>query len=141
MNPYAQSADQYLAQRVLNASPEQQAALLMEAGQLFLGKAVRDMEQRDYALLGRHLGHVAKIINEATNRLNMEDGGELVQNLLKIYAWWNSELFEAGSTKDPARLRVLSQHMGQIREAWEQLHNKNIKATSNIAFELGARVV
>jgi flagellar secretion chaperone FliS len=141
MNVYAQSADEYLSQRILGASPEQQAALLMEAGQLWLGKAIRAMEQRNYSLLARHLGHVAKIINESTNRLNMEDGGELVQNLLKIYNWWNSELFEAGTTKDVARLKMVSHHMGQIREAWEQLHSKNIKASSSTAFELRAQVV
>jgi flagellar protein FliS len=141
MNTYAQSADQYLAQRVLGASPEQQAALLMEAGQLFLGKAIRAMEQKDYSLLARHLGQVAKIVNESVIRLNMEDGGELVQNLLKIYTWWNAELFEAGSTKDPARLRMLSHHMGQIRQAWEQLHEKNIKSAVTSGLELGAQVV
>lgn len=141
MNTYAKSADQYLAQRVLGASPEQQAALLMEAGQLFLGKAIRAMEQKEPFEVARHLGQVAKIINEAVIRLNMEDGGELVQNLLKIYAWWTSELFEAGSSKDTARLRVLSHHMGQIREAWEQLHQKNLKAASTPGYELKAMVV
>ena len=141
MNPYAHSADQYLAQRVLGASPEQQAALLMEAGQLFLGKAIRAMEQRDYSQLARHLGQVAKIINEAVLRVNREDGGELVQNLLKIYAWWTSELFEASNTKDAAKLRVLSHHMGQIRQAWEQLHEKHVKASSAPGFDLRAQVV
>ena len=85
MNNYAQSADQYLAQRVLGASPEQQAALLMEAGQLFLGKAIRAMEQKEPFEVARYLGQVAKIINESIIRLNREDGGELVQNLLKVY--------------------------------------------------------
>ena len=141
MNTYAQSADHYLAQRVLGASPEQQAALLMEAGQLFLGKAIRAMEEKNPFQVARYLGQVAKIITESVSRLNMEDGGELVQNLLKIYAWWTSELYECGSTKDTARLRVLSHHMGQIREAWEQLHTKNIKASAASEFELGSRVV
>jgi flagellar protein FliS len=141
MNNYAQSADQYLAQRVMGASPEQQAALLMEAGQLFLGKAIRAMEQKEPFEVARYLGQVAKIVNEAVIRLNHEDGGELVQNLLKVYNWWTSELFEAGSSKDTARLRVLSHHMGQIRQAWEQLHEKNIKASSAAGYGLRAQVV
>lgn len=141
MNTYAHSADQYLAQRVLGASPEQQAGLLMEAGQLFLGKATRAIEQRDYSQLARNLGQVAKIINEAVLRLNREDGGELVQNLLKIYAWWTSELFEVSSSKDAARLRALSHHMGQIRQAWEQLHEKNVKMSAASGMDLRAQVV
>jgi flagellar secretion chaperone FliS len=141
MNAYADSADKYLAQRVLGASPEQQAALLMEAGQLFLGKAIRAMDQKEPFEVARYLGQVAKIINESVLRLNMEDGGELVQNLLKVYSWWTSELFEAGSSKDTARLRVLSLHMGQIRQAWEQLHEKHVKASPASAYELRAQVV
>ena len=141
MNNYAQSADQYLAQRVFGASPEQQAALLMEAGQLFLGKAIRAMEQKEPFEVARYLGQVAKIINEAVLRLNLEDGGELVQNLLKVYNWWTSELFEAGSSKDTARLRVLSHHMGQIRQAWEQLHQKQLIASPAPQFDLRAQVV
>jgi flagellar biosynthetic protein FliS len=141
MNSYARSADQYVAQRILGASPEQQAALLMEAGQLFLGKAIVAMDQKDPFQVARYLGQVAKIINESVIRLNMKDGGELVQNLLKVYSWWTSELFEAGSSKDTDRLRVLSHHMGQIRQAWEQLHEKRIKSSPVSDFELGARVV
>ena len=141
MNSYAQSADNYLAQRVLGASPEQQAALLMEAGQLFLGKAIRAMEQKETAQVARYLGQVAKIVNEAVIRLNLEDGGEVVQNLMKIYSWWTSELFEAGSSRDTDRLRALSHHMGQIRQAWEQLHEKNLRAASASGYELRAQVV
>jgi flagellar secretion chaperone FliS len=141
MHNYAQSADQYLAQRVLGASPEQQAALLMEAGQLFLGKAIRAMEQNEPFEVARYLGQVAKIVNEAVLRLNLEDRSELVQNLVKIYNWWTSELFEAGSSRDTARLRVLSQHMGQIRQAWEQLHEKNIKTSSAAGYGLREQVV
>lgn len=141
MNAYAQTTDKYLVQRVMGASPEQQAALLMEAGQRFIGRAVRAMEQKDAMEVARCLGRVAEIINEAVIRLNVNDGGELVKNLLKIYAWWTEELFEAGSTKDTARLNVLSKHMGEIRMAWEQLHAKQVAAHPVSDFELGARVV
>lgn len=141
MNAYAQSAEKYLVQRVLEASPEQQAALLLEAGQRFLGKAITAMEQKDHVEVARCLGRVAEIINESVIRLNHEDGGELVQNLLKIYEWWTSELFEAGSTKDTARLRVLSHHMGEIRQAWEQLQVKQVKAAKASESQLGDQVV
>jgi flagellar biosynthetic protein FliS len=141
MNAYAQTADKYLVQRIMGASPEQQAALLMEAGQRFLGRAVRAMEQKDAMEVARCLGRVGEIINEAVIRLNLNDGGELVKNLLKIYAWWTEELFEAGRTKDTARLNVLSNHMGEIRMAWEQLHAKQVAAHAGSGFELGARVV
>ena len=141
MNAYAQSADAYLAQRVMGASPEQQAALLMEAGQRFLGKGIKAIEQKDPLLTSRSLARVTEIITEAAFRLNHEDGGELVQNLLKVYDWWTSEIFHAASSKDVARLRVVSHHMGEIRQAWEQVHEKQSKGNQASDFKLADRVV
>jgi len=141
VNAYAQSADTYLAQRVMGAGPEQQAALLMEAGQRFLGKAIKAMEQNQHSEVARCLSRVTEIITESAFRLNHEDGGELAQNLLKVYDWWTREIFEATSTRDVARLAVISRHMGEIRQAWEQLHEKQMKAIQPAEFQLGNRVV
>jgi flagellar protein FliS len=141
MNAYAQSADKYLVQRVMGASPEQQAALLMEAGQRFLGKAIKAMEQKDHLEVSRCLLRVSEIVNESVCRLNHEDGGELVQNLTKMYDWWTMEIFECGNTKDTARLGVLSNHMGEIRQAWEQAHEKQIRANQVADSQAGDRVV
>jgi len=141
VNAYAQSADTYLTQRVMGAGPEQQAALLMEAGQRFLGKAIKAMEQNHNVEVARCLDRVAEIITEAAFRLNHEEGGELVENLVKVYDWWTREIFEATTTKEVARLKVISHHMGEIRQAWEQLHEKQVKAIQPSGFQLGNRVV
>ena len=141
MNTYARTADTYLAQRVLAASREQQAALLMEAGQMYLGKAIRAIEQKDLRLTARSLSKVAEVIAQAVTRLNHEDGGELVDNLMKIYDWWSREIFEAGSTKDTAKLARVSHHMGEIRQAWEQLHEKLTRTAQPPEFQLSDRVV
>jgi flagellar protein FliS len=141
MNAYAQSADAYLTQRITGASPEQQAALLMEAGQRFLGKGIKAIEQKDPVALARSLARVAEIITEAAFRLNHEEGGELVQNLLKVYDWWTREILEASPAKDAARLRVISHHMGEIRQAWEKLHEKRTTGAQASDLRLGDRVV
>jgi flagellar protein FliS len=141
MKPYTQSADAYLVQRVMGAGPEQQAALLMEAGQRFLGKAIHAMERKDHFEVARCLGRVSEIINEATLRLNHEDGGELVQNLVKVYDWWTWEIFEASTTKDTARLEAVSHHMGEIRKSWEQLYEKQVRTRQAAEFQVSDRVV
>lgn len=141
MNNYAQAANQYLAQRILGAGPEQQAALLMEAGQLFLGKAVKAMEEKDHFQVARCLARVTEIITEANFRLNHEEGGELVTNLAATYAWWTSEVFGASRTKDTARLRVIANQMGEIRQAWEQFHEKKTRLVPPAELHLEERVV
>lgn len=141
MNPYAQSVDKYLVQRVMGASPEQQAALLMEAGQRFLGKAIIAIEQREFVETGRCLSRVTEIITESMFRLNHEEGGELVLNLSKVYDWWTREILEASNAKDTARLAVVSHHMGEIRQAWEQLHEKQVRSAQTSEPQAGDRVV
>ena len=141
MTQIAQPLDKYLVQRVLGAGPEQQAALLMECGQRFVGKAIKAMEVKDHFEASRCLSRVTEVINEASLRLNHEAGGELVENLVKVYDWWTWEVFEASTTKDTVRLAAVSRHMGEIRQAWEQLYEKQVKAAMSGQFQVGDRVV
>ena len=125
-------ADIYLEQRIIGASPEKQAALLMEAGQLFLSKAIRAINDKQYFDMAKYLGRVTDILLETTLRLNRNDGGELVTNLQKIYGWWTDEILEASRTKDTTKLLLVSKHMGVIRQAWEELETgKSVSIVGN----------
>lgn len=130
MNAYAQSADAYLTQRILSATPEQQAALLMEAGQRFLAKAVKAIQDGHQAEVRRCLQRVLDIISEADVRLNRNEGGELVDNLAQLYSWWNHQVFAASSNQDVERLNLVSGQMGEIRQSWEQFSEKRIRESS-----------
>jgi len=141
MNTYAKSSDSYLAQRILGTSPEQQAALLMEAGQRYLGKAILAMEHKAPAEACRCLIRVSEIITEAFCRLDHDGGGPLVENLIKTYDWWNKEIMAASNARDTARLGIVSNQMGDIRQAWEQCHEKKAHAAQSTEFLLEDRVV
>ena len=60
---------------------------------------------------------------------------------MKVYDWWTRDIFEATSTRDVTRLSAISHHMGDIRQAWEQLHETQMKAVQPSDFQLGSRVV
>lgn len=141
MKSYAKSTDAYLAQRVLGASPEQQAALIMEAGQLHVGRAIQALSLNDTASAARSFIKVSEVIMEATLRLNQKDGGELVQNLEKLYGWWSKEIMAASYTKDLGRLEVVMSAMGEIRQAWEHLHEKQTRSAAASPMVFGDRVV
>jgi flagellar protein FliS len=140
MNAYAKSADSYLTQRVLGASPEQQAALIMEAGQLHLGKAIQALTQNDMSAATRSFIRVSEVIMEASVRLNHEDGSELVQNLSRLYDWWTKEIMLASRAKDTTRLAAVAHGMGEIRQAWEQLHASKAGATNVSTSSLGDQI-
>jgi len=141
MNAYARSADTYLSQRILGASPEQQAALIMEAGQLHLGKAIQALNQNDLATATRSFIRVSEVIAEATLRLNLEDGVELAQNLKKLYGHWTAEIMMASRVRDVRRLAAVAQGMGEIRQAWEQFHQKKASTERVTTFQLGNQFV
>ena len=141
MNPYAKSTDAYLAQRVLGADPVQQAALIMEAGQLHLGRAIQALSQNDAASAARSFTRVSEVIIEATLRLNHEDGGELVENLEKLYGWWTKEIMAASYARDLGRLEAVVSAMGELRQAWEQLHEKQAASADPSIVSFGDRVV
>jgi flagellar protein FliS len=140
MNAYARSADAYLSQRVLGASPEQQAALIMEAGQLHLGKAIQALNRNDSSAATNSFIRVAEVIKEANLRLNLEDGGELAGNLERLYDWWMKQIMLASRTKDTNQLAAVARSMGEIRQTWEQLHEKKAGAARISTFQLGDRV-
>ena len=140
MNGYARSADAYLNQRILGASPEQQAALIMEAGQLHLGRAIQALARNDFDAATRSYIRVSEVIQEATIRLDLEQGGEAAQSLAKMYDWWTREIMAASRTKDSARLARVASSMGEIRQAWEEFHQKRVGASRVSTFQFADRV-
>ena len=141
MNAYARSADTYLRQRILGAGPEQQAALIMEAGQLHLGKAIQALSSNDLPAATRSFLRVSEVLLEANIRLNHEAGGEVVENLNKLYEWWTKEIMVASATKDTVRLAAVVHGMGEIRQAWEQLHEQTVLSAKVSTLQFREQVV
>ncbi len=140
MNVYAKQAHAYLAQRVLAASPEQQAALIMEAGQLHVGRAIQALNRKDSPAATTSILRVSEVLQEAYLRLNLATGGAAAQNLKNLYVWWGQEILAAERSGDTARLAAVAQGMGEIRQAWEQLHEQKVGTSGVAALQFGDRV-
>lgn len=123
--PGSKATDQYLAQRIEAASPEQLAAILLEGGQKFLNLVMAAMNSNDIPGKARHTNRVSDFILELSLRLNRVDGGEVVDNLERLYKWWTDELFDAVRKNQPERLLLIYKHMGELRNTWEERHRKN----------------
>lgn len=123
------AADQYLLQRIQGASPEQMAALLLEGGQKFINLIRQAMAQKNLMDQARYSNRTADIILELKERLNHEEGGEVVDNLVRIYDWWINEVFEGTQNNQPERLERVSTLMGELRETWEEFHRRKASGT------------
>jgi flagellar biosynthetic protein FliS len=140
MNIYAKQAHAYLAQRALSASPEQQAALIMEAGQQHLGRAIQAFNRNDSPAATSSILRVSEVLQEAFGRLNLASGGEAAIRLKNMYLWWGQEISAATGSKDTDRLAAVAQGMGEIRQAWEQLHEQKVGTGGVAALQFGDRV-
>jgi flagellar protein FliS len=122
------AADQYLAQRIAGASPEQLAVLLLEGAQRFLVQAISAMQKRDVPAKARFVNRVSAIVEELTVQLNYEAGGELVTNLTRLYEWWLNELFEGSQNNQVERLERVGRQMSELRSTWEEFAQQKAHA-------------
>ena len=44
-----------------------------------------------------------------------------MDNLIRLYEWWRSEIFDASNKGDVERLNRVRAQIGDIRQAWEQV--------------------
>jgi flagellar protein FliS len=119
------ATDQYLLQRIQSASPEQMVVLLLEGAQRFIALTLEAMRQKHLTDQAKYTNRTADIILELRERLNHESGGEVVENLVRIYDWWTDEIFSGAQMGQPERLQRVHAQMAEFKETWEELHRRN----------------
>lgn len=100
--------------------PEEVAALLLEGSRRFLAEVVTAIRGGDGPAKRSRSIRVASIIEELMIRLDHEAGGELVQNLARVYEWWLHELLEGGRQGEVERLERIAGQMEVMQRVWEE---------------------
>ena len=126
--PDQKAAQQYLAQRLATASPEQLVAILLEGGQKYLRLALDAMKANDIPHKVRYVNRVSEFIMEMSLRLNRKDGSEVVTNLDRIYRWWTEETYDSARKNQAERMELVLKHMGEMRATWDERHQMNIRS-------------
>ena len=114
-------ANNYLAQRINGATPEELAAMLLEGAQRFLTQAVAAIRKNNLPERSRLVNRVSLIMDELISMLNVEDGGDTVDKLHGIYIWWIKEIFEASRRMETERLERITRQMAAMRSGWEEM--------------------
>lgn len=130
-HPGKSAADHYLLHRIQGASPEQLVSMLLEGGQRFINLTLKAMKQHDLKGQANYVNRTSDIIVGLKERLNHEDGGEVVENLDRIYDWWMNELFAGAHNHQPERLQHIFNQMGEFKGTWEKLHQMKTDANPN----------
>ncbi|HAH60890.1 MAG TPA: flagellar export chaperone FliS [Treponema sp.] len=70
------------------------------------------------------------VITELQVSLNMEKGGEIAQNLMSLYVYFNNELMAANINHDRKKIDFVLDMMRQLTDSWRQAANSTANAPS-----------
>lgn len=68
---------------------------------------------------GKHILKAQEIINELQVSLDMDKGGQISQNLMSLYVYFNQELMSANINQDKKKLHFVLDMLKQLGAAWE----------------------
>lgn len=122
MNQFGAKA--YHKTSVETASKEKILLMLYESGIRYLKKCQAAMERKDWAEKGMALGKAQDIINELTNTLNFEVGGDLARQLEGLYLHLFQETTKANIDNDPKKIAHCIKVMETLYSGWKEAVEK-----------------
>ena len=124
-------ASQYKQTAVKTAGRGQILLMLYEAAIQNVKKATVALEKKDLSAKGLYIGKTHDIINELTNSLDFNQGGQIARDLERLYTFMTGQLVKANmeNSKEPliAIEKLLDTLLSGWRVAVEQV-NKQQKA-------------
>ncbi len=121
------AANGYNAYREIGVKTASQGSLvvmLYEGAVSHLGEAIAliDEEGRiapsSIESYGRHIQKTTDILSELEASLDMDRGGEIAQNLMALYIYFNKQLLENAIKHDRKSLSSVLTMLSQLRDSW-----------------------
>jgi flagellar protein FliS len=112
------AARAYLKTQVNTTSQGDILLLLYEGALKFLGQAKEKIAARDYAQKGILISRALDILAELQSSLNAQKGGELADNLQKLYFICSTKLLQANLKMDTAIIDEVMRILAGLRDAF-----------------------
>jgi len=109
----------YLQTAVETAHPARLVVMLYDGAIRFLNQAKEAMEQRNYDQQNLYLQKVQRILSELIGSLNFTQGGEIAENLFRIYTYLYNQLVQENLEDDLAKVQHAIALLSELREAWD----------------------
>jgi flagellar protein FliS len=132
----APSPQAYRESAILTAPPERLVVMLYDGARRFLSQAAVAMREGNVQVSHDRLRRAEAIVDHLLATLDMSQG-EVAQRLRAIYLFCRRLLAESRMKQDADSLDKVSELLGELREAWEQL--AHAPQTANAAIEAAAR--
>ncbi len=112
---------QYKRVQVKTANREKLLLMLYQGCVKFLRLAKKSIEENDIEGANNYIVRSQDIILELMNTLDWEKGGEIADNLYKLYDYMNRQLISANITKDIGKIEVVEELMMELLDSWQQI--------------------
>ncbi len=113
--------ERYLETAVETASPARLIVMLYDGAIRFINEAITAMHQRDYETQNARLQRAQKILAELISSLDFDKGGEIAENLFRLYTYMYNQLVEANIHDNVERLEHVIDLLSDLREAWDTI--------------------
>ncbi|MCS2158097.1 flagellar export chaperone FliS [Scandinavium sp. H11S7] len=121
---YSQYKEMDLASRTASASPLDLVLVLYSGLLDELERAKSHIEGKRFERKAQSINKCIDILNALTSSLEFETGGELVQNLARLYDHCVYRLYEASSELSIEKMDEVVQILNNLHEGWEGLSKK-----------------
>jgi len=95
--------------------------MLYEGAIKFLNQAIAELNAGNMGEKGRYIGKATDIIIELNNVLDMGSGGEVAENLRRLYEFMIRHLTDANCKKDPRMIRDVVALLEDLNQAWKAI--------------------
>jgi flagellar protein FliS len=129
---------QYFENQVTTATPEQLMVMLYNGAIRFIGEAEQAMVEKKIAYRGSRIGKAMAILSELSATLDHEVGGEIADNLARLYDYMLRTLLQANLKDDAEKLAEVKGLLVGLRDTWldviEKFHAEiAVEASESIA--------
>ncbi|BAI80064.1 flagellar protein FliS [Deferribacter desulfuricans SSM1] len=121
----------YLKNEIEGATKGKLVLLLYDGTIKYMKLACKYIDEKNIPEAHMNIVKAENIIYELMSTLNMEEGGEIAENLLKLYDFMVYQLIMANKDKDKSKIESVIKLMMVLREGWKQIVEKEEKADTS----------
>ncbi|MBK3747877.1 flagellar export chaperone FliS [Stutzerimonas balearica] len=107
--------------QVTEADPHRLIQMLMQGGLDRIAQARGAMLRQAYAEKGALIGKAINIVGGLRDVLDKEAGGELAENLERLYEYMTMRLFEASRHNDVSKLDEVASLLSEVKNGWDAI--------------------
>lgn len=111
----------YQTNQIATASPKKLLIMLYDGAIKNLRLAELSLNEKNLENVNKYLTKTQDIITEFMATLNFEDGGEVAQNLYRLYEYMDYRLIRANIDKDIEPIKEIKKYLEELRDTWMKI--------------------